>query len=162
MTGRPWWCVLVPAIGLIAGHGFADAQERTAEPRVVLERAAGLGWHLRITVVDSAVLEGRVRRLDDATMTIGDYSIRPPEILIIERRRIDRSAGIVRGSIAGGLAGLIGGGLFFGSLCASRDTSCSGAKWVAVSTVSLAAIGGLLGGAISEGKVVWEEIWSRD
>jgi len=108
------------------------------------------------------VLEGRVRQLDDATLAIGDFAIRHPEILVIERRSIDRSAGIIRGSIAGGLAGLIGGGLFFGSLCASRDTSCSGVKWVAVSTVSLAVIGGLLGGAISEGKVVWKEIWSRD
>ena len=145
-------------LGALAAPLHAQKPDTSNTVASVLRRAAFERWQVRLTAVDSAVIQGRVWAVEGDSARVGDLRLPPSSVLMIERMHRDNS-GLMRGALIGGA--VLGGAfaVFSSAMC---EGNCSTGTGTAVAVAAGAFMAGTLGGMLDPGDPSWRVVWRKN
>ena len=144
-------CVLIPSD--IAAQSTVDAL-RLAQQR---------GWTIRLTLLDSVPLVGRIHAVGDSTVSLSHAQIGIEQILFAERQvRSQRST--LAGSLIGATLGYAAGANVAGYCALGGPDGCDRGRNILVALAGAgggAIVGGLIASVVAPGEAHWEKLWPQ-
>ena len=143
---------------LLLAPSRAALGQTTDSIRQVFDRAHRGNWNLRVQLVDSSKVEGRVPRLTLSAATIGRTPVPLDQVSAIDRRLRVGGGGLQVGFATGLVTGAFFSALYAG-LC---EGDCGGGGTVPVLIAGFGtgfAMGAFFGSVVNPGRIEWRPVW---
>lgn len=121
-----------------------------------LEEAARHNWYVRAHADSSVLGEGRIQRVDSASVIMGAR-----QFALVDISRLDRRLNVGGGWKAGAVVGTLSGAAFGTALAGLCESDCGNAEIHAALVFGGigALIGGVLGQVIRPPRHTWKRVW---